>query len=519
MENQVLTIPQEPVETNLRERTISFVHAILLLIVAYTYMCVLFAVFQDKSYPALLFIGNTALFVLTFVFGLLFSGKVNAAAILSLLFGIVSGANAWINGLEFLSTYIYFHVMILSYTFLILSLFCNHNRKLNGGMLFLDAVKATFIYPFASFSALFTTLFRPSKGSRKFGIALLLSVLGVVLAFILCLIAVSLLSYDPTFKKIFTFDFDWDDVPLTIIKILFAVPLAALLFGAFASSKAHKAERMSSPEAAAAFTERIRKIPAVVLMIPVVSLLAIYGIFFFTQWGTYTAAFSGILPSDFTAAEYARSGFFELCGVAFINAVLGVVMGLFMKQSDRASVLLRKLANSLLAIATLVLIATALSKMILYVQRFDLTVLRLFVSVVLVLIAIGFCTSLLSQWIKPIKVTPVLVVLVGLLLLVTPFLNVRGRIAKYNVDAYLARAEQGIKDNHIDVSYLVRDLGSAGVPEAVRLLESGKLEYRDKSDLNMYLEEKQKYLQEHNDFLDQSLSDKCALKLLEQRNP
>ena len=65
MEDQVLTIPQEPVETNLRERTISFVHAILLLIVAYTYMCVLFAVFQDKSYPALLFIGNTALFVLT----------------------------------------------------------------------------------------------------------------------------------------------------------------------------------------------------------------------------------------------------------------------------------------------------------------------------------------------------------------------------------------------------------------------------------------------------------------------
>ena len=157
--------------------------------------------------------------------------------------------------------------------------------------------------------------------------------------------------------------------------------------------------------------------------------------------------------------------------------------------------------------------------MLLYVQRFDLTVLRLFVSVVLVLIAIGFCTSLLSQWIKPVKVTPVLIVLVGLLLLVTPFLNVRGRIAKYNVDVYLARAEQGIKDNHIDVSYLVRDLGSAGVPEAVRLLESGKLEYRDKSDLNMYLEEKQKYLQEHNDFLDQSLSDKCALKLLEQRNP
>ena len=514
MEDQVLTIPQKPIETNLRERTISFVHAILLLIVAYTYMCVLFAVFQDKSYPALLFIGNTALFVLTFVFGLLFSGKVNAAAILSLLFGVVSGANAWINGLEFLPTYIYFHVMILSYTFLALSMFGNHNRTLNGGMLFLDAVKATFIYPFASFSALFTTLFRPSKGSRKFGKTVLFTVLGVFLAFILCLIAITLLSYDPTFKKIFTFDFDWDDTPITIIKILFAVPLAALLFGAFASSKAHKAERMSSPEAAAAFTERIRKIPAVVLMIPVVSLLAIYCIFFFTQWDTYTAAFSGILPSDFTAAEYARSGFFELCAVAFINAALGMITGLFMKQSDRISVLLKKIANSLLAIATLILIATALSKMVLYVQRFDLTVLRLSVSIALVLIAIGFITSLLSQWIRKIKVTSVLVVCVGLLLLVLPFCNVRGRIAKYNVDAYLARAEQGVSENSIDISYLLYDLGSAGVPEAVRLYESGKLKPEEEDDLRGRLLFVRSSL-EHSTFLELSLADRKAKNVLE----
>ncbi len=516
MEEQVLSVPQEPEETNLRDRTISFVHAILLLIIAYVYLTVLFAVFEDSNYPALLFVGNTALFVLTFICGLLSGGKVNAAAILSLVFGLVSGAYAWINGMNLMPVYLYFHVIVLSYTFLVLSLFGNHNRTLNGGILVLDAVKATFVYPFISFAALFTTLFRPSKGSRKFGKAVLLSVLGVVLAFVLCLIAVSLLSYDPTFKKIFTFDFDWDDTPITIIKILFAVPLAALLFGAFASSKAHKAERMSSPEAAAAFTERIRKIPAVVLMIPVVSLLAIYCIFFFTQWDTYTAAFSGILPSDFTAAEYARSGFFELCGVALINTLLGVVMALFMKQTNRAAVILRKLANSLLAIATLILIATALSKMILYVQRFDLTVLRLFVSVVLVLIAIGFCTSLLSQWIKPVKVTPILIVLVGLLLLVTPFLNVRGRIAKYNVDAYLARAEQGVVNNKIDAFYLLNDLGSAGVPEAVRLLESGKLPETTASQLKDQLNEHAKYLKEHDTFLEQSLADQRALQALDR---
>ena len=299
-----------------------------------------------------------------------------------------------------------------------------------------------------------------------------------------------------------------------IAKLLFTIPAAALLFSTFESSRSHKAESMSTPEKADAFALRVKKVPAVVLMIPVVALLAIYGIFFFTQWDTYMSAFSGILPNDYTAAEYARNGFFELCAVASINAVLSIVMGLFMKQCNVASVLLRKLANTLLSIATLVLIATALSKMILYVQRFDLTVLRLFVSVVLVLIAVGFLTSLLSQWIKPIKVTPVLVVLVGLLLLVTPFLNVRGRIAKYNVDAYLARAEQGILSNKIDTGYLVSDLGSAAIPDAVRLLESGKLRPAYETKLEEQLTEHAEYLKNHNTFLEQSLEDQRALDIL-----
>ena len=513
---QEIQIIEEP---SIKKQTISFVHAILLLITAYTYLTVLFGVFDGNEYPVLLMIGNTALFVLTFILGLLSGAKINTHVIVSLVFGLIAGAYAWINGFFFLPTYLYFHVIVLSYTFLVLSLFENHNRTLNGGILCLDCVKATFVYPFASFTALFTTLFRPSKGSKKFSRSLLLTILGLFIALILGLITVSLLSYDPTFKKIFTWNIDWDDTPITIVKLLFTIPLAALLFGAFASSKAHKLERMSSPEAAAAVGARIRKIPAVVLMIPVVTLLVIYGIFFFTQWDTYMSAFSGVLPQEFTAAEYARSGFFELCGVASINAVFGMIMGLFMKQSDRISVLLEKIANSLLAIATLILIATALSKMILYVQRFDLTVLRLTVSIALVLIAIGFLTSLLSQWIPAIKVTPVLVVCVGLLLLALPFCNVRGQIARYNVDAYLARAEQGVAENSIDFSYLVYDLGSCGVPEAVRLCESGKLKHYDENDLIKMLRKKQMLLKKHDAFLEQSLADRKALHTLNRFNP
>lgn len=512
------TNPEAKPEVRLdaKERIVSAVQAVLLLIGAYGYLCVLFDLADHNGYPLLFFLGNTALFLLTLISGLLLGGRVGVHAGAALLLGLIAGAYPWINGPQPLPSYLYAHVLILSYTFLTLSLFGNHNRALSGGLLLLDCVKATFVYPFLSFPALFTALFRPSRETKKVGKKVLFTLLGVAVAVVLGGIAVSLLSYDPAFRKIFTIDFDADDVWLTILKLNFAVPLAALLFGAFASSKARKVPRMAAPETAEALKSRIRRIPAVVLIIPVAALLVIYGVFFFTQRETYLGAFSGVLPASFTAAEYARSGFFELCGVAAINASLGVLMELFQKRSGRAADLLRKIANSLLALATLVLIATALSKMILYMQRFDLTVLRLTVSILLVLTAVGFLTSLLSQWIPKVRVTPVLVTAVGLLLLILPFCNVHGRIAAYNVDAYLARAEQGAAENRIDVSYLVYDLGSPAVPDAVRLLESGRLDPASAQELKAALDERESTLarQKPTEF---SIADRRALECLKAR--
>ena len=502
----------EPV-IDTKERTLSLTQGILLLFAAFGYATALFGV-DHNCYPLPFFLGNTTLFLLTLVCGLLCGGKLNVHAIVSLLLGIVAGVCPWINGLQPLPTFVYVQMLVLAYAFLTLSLFGNHNRALSGGLLLLDAIKATFVYPFASFPALFRTLFRPSQKGERARKTALYVLLGVVIALVLGVIAVSLLSYDPAFRAIFTFQFEWNDVPLTIMKLILAIPLAALLNGSFVSSKAHKLEKMSSPESAAAVSVRVKVIPAVILMIPVAALLAIYGIFFFTQWETYMSAFSGVLPESFTAAEYARSGFFELCGVAAINAALGVVMELFEKRTGMASELLRRIANSLLALATLVLIATALSKMILYVQRFDLTVLRLTVSVLLVLIAIGFFTALVAQWIRCVRVTPVLVVLVAALLLALPFANVHGRIAAYNVDAYLARAEQGIADNQIDVAYLTYDLGSAAVPDAVRLLASGRLNAEDERELKASLRDRLNMLQAASGAWESSLADQRALKIL-----
>ena len=487
------------------------VHALLLIAAAYALVACLLGVIDNGAYPLLLMIAVSGLFLLTLVFGLLSGAKLNLGAIVALLIGVLQSVYIWLCGGTFLSLYVCVHLVFVCYAYFALALFGNHDRTLRGGLLLLDLCKATFVYPFLSFTQWFTALVPKNSGSKRFGKAVLQTLIGVVCAAILGFIVISLLSFDETFRNLVTISFSWDDVPIILLRAVLSVPCCALLYSVFVSSAERKLPGMSTPHVADAIAVRMKKLPAVVLLLPVASLLVIYGLFFFTQWDVYMSAFSGVLPASFTAAEYARSGFFELCGVAFINASLSIVMSLFMKEEQRAAVLLKKIANTLLALSTLILIATALSKMLLYIKRFDLTVLRLLTSVILVLIAIGFFVSLLSQWVRRIKVTPVLTVCIAALLLVVPFLNVRGRIAQYNVDSYLADTQR----TEIDTDYLLYDLGCSGIPAAVRLLESGRLSDMESASLRQKLCRIYGSLTEKTDPFEKSLADLHAIRALE----
>ena len=497
-----------------RNRISSFVRAILTLVTAYMLTSILFRMLSDRRYSLALMIAVSALFLLTLVFALIHGARLRVSSVIALLLGWSAGAFAWLNGEQFFSQYLYLHVLVLSYTFFTLSLFGNANRTLSGGPFLLDAIKATFVYPFLSFVSIFLSLFQWKRSAKRSGRVVLFTLIGIAAALLLGIAAIALLSFDPRFAELFRIDWDWDQLPETIAKAILCVPLAALLFGAFTSSEQKKLPNMSTPETAAKIGTRMKKVHPVIFLIPTGVLLVIYGLFFFTQWDVYMSAFSGVLPSSYTAAEYARSGFFELCAVAAINALLGIVMTLFMNESSRAAGILKRIANTLLALATLILIATALSKMVLYIRRFDLTVLRLLTSVILLLIGIGFLVSVLSQWIRKIKTAPVLIVIVAALLLAAPFLNVNGRIAQYNVDAYLARAEQNMPDNKIDIYYLDYDLGDAAIPEMLRLYQSGAFPQEKERKLLELLSADYTRLSGYKP-LDHSLQSKKALDALE----
>ncbi|MDF2543978.1 MAG: putative rane protein [Herbinix sp.] len=87
-----------------------------------------------------------------------------------------------------------------------------------------------------------------------------------------------------------------------------------------------------------------------------------------------------ILPEQFTFAEYARRGFFELLAVTLINLVVIFFCSYLFKDSKPLRYLL-----SGVTICTYIMIASAAYRMIMYISAYQLTFLRLFVLLFLVI--------------------------------------------------------------------------------------------------------------------------------------
>ncbi|MFC3891530.1 DUF4153 domain-containing protein [Lentzea rhizosphaerae] len=165
-----------------------------------------------------------------------------------------------------------------------------------------------------------------------------------------------------------------------------------------------------------------------------------------------------------TFAEYARSGFWQLLWVAILT--LGVIAGVAhfaVKKTTRDQLWLRVLLGSL-AVLTLVIVASALSRMWFYQQAYGWTVLRLLVSsceiwlAVVYLMVIAGGITLRANWL------PKAIVGTGAaFLLVVMVMNPERVVADYNVSRFEATKK-------IDTRYLSQ-LSEDAVPALVRLPE------------------------------------------------
>ena len=193
------------------------------------------------------------------------------------------------------------------------------------------------------------------------------------------------------------------------------------------------------------------------------SLTILYIVFIGSQLPYFFSAFAGQRPEGWQIySEYARSGFFELCRIAVIN-LLVLTASNIMSQQPRKNILL-KILNALLALLTLLLIATAFSKMALYIGAYGLSMRRFLPCVFMIFMAI-ICGGViaLQKWSFSISR---LAVGVGVIMFCTLcIVNPDSLVARYNAQRYLS----GTLEN-FDVEILYRS-GPAGVDSALRVYE------------------------------------------------
>ena len=119
-----------------------------------------------------------------------------------------------------------------------------------------------------------------------------------------------------------------------------------------------------------------------------VCILSVYLLFFIAQIGGFTHMLTATLPENTTYAEFARSGFFELCTVACISG--GVLYLTELLEVKSASVRSVSVTKSMMIIFNILLIFTAAFKMIMYISAYGYTPKRFYTLWFMLLLTVLF---------------------------------------------------------------------------------------------------------------------------------
>ncbi len=337
------------------------------------------------------------------------------------------------------------------------SLMSGQNRR-NPGVLqtLLDAPAAFFSFGFGESGAAISGLLGLIRRSGSFGQKAGALLLGIGIAFpILCIMIPLLIRADAAFdalvKMLPKFDFG------QLVTSLLLGALLAWVMYARGVALHHRPPRAASPQ-------KPRKgLGALTVNTVLIAVCVVYGVYLFSQVAYFAGGFLGILPENFTLAQYARRGFFEMAWLCAIN--LGILSLLLALSKEKPAPLSTRLLCLFLAVITLFLIATASGKMLLYIESFALTRLRVLTQVVMVFGAL--VTILVSIWLFVPKLPYMKTILLAALCIgaVVSWVDVDTLVGRYNVQTYLSGQVETI-----DVQYL-NSLGDGVVPYLAALAE------------------------------------------------
>lgn len=323
-----------------------------------------------------------------------------------------------------------------------------------------DLAFVHFALPFGSIGRTCYAIFHREDGDggvrgRRTGSALL----GLACAIPVLLIVIPLLmSSDAAFEGLLD-RLDFGTVAEIIAAILLGLFAFLLIFGRMFNSQGYFPPRKAAPSD--------RGLEPIALNAFLGALSAVYVVYLITQLAYFFSAFEGLLPEDYTVAQYARRGFFEMAVICAINLILLFVANLVCRKKAGKAPLALRLLSVFICVFSLVLIATALSKMFLYIDSFGMTRQRILTSVFMVFLGILFLAVIARMFWKKIPCLKIAVVVGALLLITTCYADVDRIVAGYNVWAWQSGALESI-----DMEHLGSLESDAAVPWLFELLEA-----------------------------------------------
>ena len=243
--------------------------------------------------------------------------------------------------------------------------------------------------------------------------------LGILIAIPLLIVILALLaSADVVFKNIL-FHFSWNFMPKR--PIWFIILFVVGIFGSHGMLAYLSGKVMNEVK------EKEKKWEPVV-GITFLSILTIVYLVFSVIQISYLFLGEFTLPSGVTYAEYARSGFFQLLFVCLINLATILICISFFREQKALKIIL-----TIFSACTYIMLASSAMRMILYIEAYQLTFLRLIVLWALVVIAISLIYCLITIYKPDFRLFSCITITVTVCYLVLSFARPDYVIAKYNL--------------------------------------------------------------------------------------
>lgn len=302
-------------------------------------------------------------------------------------------------------------------------------------------IKALFEFPLSDFGAEALAI-RSTVGESKSAGNIKYILLGLLTAIPVTLLVCALLvsadkGMENFMNSIFTNTFSQNGFEL-LLRFIISIPCGFYIYGMLSANCKRDNLNVLDKVDCEFRIDSMRVMPNIMIYAAVTPILLLYVIFFFSQGSYFLSAFMGNLPDGYSYSEYARRGFFELCSVTIINLLIIIFISFLAQKSGKNKPTVLRFYTLSISISTIILIAVAISKMVMYISEYGLTRLRYYTMWFMLLCAFMFVLIIVKQFKFEMKFSAwfsgIFTVMFALLCFCSPDYV----IARYNIDMYNA---------------------------------------------------------------------------------